>query len=195
MSTTSDFELSRKYFFYHKDGLLDFFIGLGVLLAGAAMWAEMFWMAGSWIAIFLPLWISGRKQITYRRANDLQLSAGANPRFGLAISGLIGLLVLGVLSSIAFLFGIDNMPTFRSFLDTYIHLMVGTGIALLLAFSAIVMRLPRFYAYAVLTLAVFAAGHLFAWPFWYGMMLAGGLIGLAGIVILMRFLQTHPLAE
>jgi hypothetical protein len=195
MSTISDYELSRKYFFYHKDGLLDIFIGLGILLAGAALWAEMAWMGGVWIAIFLPIWISARKSITYRRSTDIDPQEERNTRFALAMAGLMGLLLLGVLVGLAFGMGFERMPSFRAFLDVYIHLVFGVGIALFLLFSAAIMRLPRFYAYAVLTLAIFAIGQPLAWPFWISMVVAGGLISLCGLFVLGHFLQAHPIMD
>jgi hypothetical protein len=195
MSTAMDYELSRKYFLFHKDGLLDIFIGLGVLLTGAALWAEMVWMAGVWVAIFVPLWISARKSITYRRGTDVQPSGQGNFRFALVMSAALGVLLLGVMVALTFFAGFERLPAFRSFLDAYIHLLVGLGLAGFLAVTAAIMHLPRFYAYAALALAVFSIGHLAGWLFWMSLTLAGGLICLGGIVILGRFLQAHPVAE
>ena len=192
MSTISDYELSRKYFFYHKDGLLDIFIGLGLLLAGATWWAEMVWMAGSWIAIFLPIWITARKSITYRRGTDVEQLAKGNFRFTLVLISMIGFLLLGLLVTFGFFLGFEQVPTYRIFLDTYLNLLIGAGISIILLISAASMHLPRFFAYVALTLAIFVGTWLLDWPFWIPLIVSGGLITLVGLMTLIRFLNEHP---
>ena len=195
MSTTTDVELSRKYSLYHRDGLLDIFMGLGVLLAGAALWADMAWMAGVWVAIFVPLWISARKTITYQRVPEADLSPDDNRRYQLVLSVAVGLLVLGVLTGLFFALGFAQPSALRSFLDRYIHLLMGAGLAGFLMLVAAVLHLPRYYAYAALTALIYIIGHFTGWQFWISMSLAGGLVSLSGFVVLGRFLWAHPVAE
>lgn len=194
MSTTINDELSRRYFFYHQDGLLDIFMGLGFLLAGAALWVEMPWMAGIWVVFFAPVWMLARQSITYRRVPEVETTAGDKARIVLVLSVLVGMVVLGVLTSTVFLLGFERFSAFWAFLDAYIHLMVGLGLVGLLATTAVILRLPRFYAYAALTLLVFGAGHLAGWLFWTSMSFTGGLISLGGFIVLGRFLRAHPAA-
>jgi len=195
MSILTNDELSNKYFFYHKDGLLDIFIGLGILMAGATLWAGMPWMAGAWLAIFVPLWISIRKSVTYPRVAEDEVQTGSKPQIVFVLSVLAGLLVLGVFTGIAFLLGFERFSAFRAFLDTYIHLLMGLGLAVFLTGTAAIMRVPRFFVYALLTLMVFGIGQVTGWLFWMSMSLVGGLISLAGLAVLGRFLRAHPVAE
>ena len=193
MTTTSDVELGQKYFFYHQDGLLDIFIGLGILMAGLSLWADMFWMTGAWVAIFLPMWIAARRSITYRRAVDEQPLHAQHTRYPVVIAVLVGLVLMGVLVWAVFSLGSENMPALRTWLSTYIHLVIGLGIALFLIITAAVMRIPRFTIYAGLVGVVFAAGQGLGWVFWVSMSASGGLMALLGAAVLSRFVSRHPL--
>ena len=193
MTATSERDLNQKYFFYHQDGLLDIFIGLGILMAGLSLWAGMFWMAGAWVAIFLPMWIAARKSITYRRAvEELPLPEEHN-RYPVVVAVLIGLVLMGVLVGVVFSFGAANLPSLRTWLSSYIHLVIGLGIALFLIVTAAVMRIPRFTIHAGLVVAVFAAGQWLGWVFWVSMSVSGGLVTLLGAAVLIRFFSRHPL--
>ena len=187
-------EMSEKYFFYHKDGLLDIFVGLGILMAGLSMWAGMVWMAGAWVAIFLPLWISARKSITYRRAADVDALPVRNSRYLMVVAVGVGLVLVGALVLAVFSLGFANLPSLRAWLAEYIHLAVGLGIALVLMITAGVMRIARFALYAGLVLGIFAVGQWLGWVFWVGMSVSGGLMALLGIAVLIRFMREHPLS-
>lgn len=193
MTTVTDYELSRKYFFYHKDGLLDIFAGLGILLAGAGMLAGMFWLAGAWVAVFVPTWVSARKSITYRRASDVEEVPEQNSRYSLPFALFMGVLILFALVGFTFLMWFDAFPAFRELLSNSLLLVIGAGMALFLAIVAASMRLPRYYAYAGLAVLVFAAGQVLGWEFWVPLMVVGGLIALLGMLILIRFIQQHPI--
>jgi hypothetical protein len=189
----SENEPGRKYFFYHKDGLLDIFIGLGILMAGLSLWADMVWMAGAWVAIFLPMWISARRSITYRRAADKDILPEQNNRYPLVIAVLVGLVLVGGLVGVIFALDSANLPSIRVWLSVYIHLAVGLGMAFFLMITAAIMRIPRFVLYAGLAVAVFFVGQWLGWVFWIGMSVSGGLMALLGMGVLLRFILQHPL--
>ena len=195
MSMTTDFELSRKYFFYHKDGLLDIFIGLGILMAGAALWAEMVWMVGSWIAIFVPLWISGRKSITYPRGQDIVIYPEIKFRFSLAMAGILGIFLFGAVAAIGGSLGFELLPTFRDFISNNINLLIGFGMSGFLILSALFMRVPRLAGYSILTIIAFVIGQILGWQFWISMVITGSLMAISGTMILMRFIKEHPVYE
>ena len=111
-------EDNRKYFFYHQDGLLDILIGLLMLMAGASLLGGMFWMIGAWVAIFVPLWISARRSITYPRVPEPEVSPDQNFYYPLIFAVLIGLLLLSLTVGVAFFIGFDRLPTFRNFLGS-----------------------------------------------------------------------------
>ena len=73
MSAQSQNYNSSKYVIFHKDGLLDTFFGLYLIIAGTAMANELTFLSGVWVAIFIPLWISARKSITMRRVPPSRL--------------------------------------------------------------------------------------------------------------------------
>lgn len=186
---------NRKYMLYHQDGLLDIFVGLVIVLAGASLLGEMFWMTGAWVAIFAPLWISARRSITYPRVPEPEAVPTQNFTYLLIFLLLIGVLVLSLTVGLTFMVGFERVPALRAFLDSNLLLVLGAGQAAMLLIPAIFMRVHRFYAYAALTLAVYALAQLLGWAFWTATILAGVVMALCGMLVLLRFLQKPKLQD
>ena len=83
---------------FHGDGLLDIFLGTGVLIATAAMLAEMPWLAGIFPATFVPIWRDARKKMTTPRLIRYAIPTGSGRRAMMLISGvtLAGVISLGL---------------------------------------------------------------------------------------------------
>jgi len=58
---------------YVDDGILDIFAGMLALFAGLLFFAEMFWMAGVYVAIFLPVVWSMKEKVTMPRLRPEEL--------------------------------------------------------------------------------------------------------------------------
>ena len=66
----------QAYVSYHEDGLLDLLIGLAVLLGGLYILVDLdIPLAGGWVVLWLPIWLSARKTITSRRLQQSRLRA------------------------------------------------------------------------------------------------------------------------
>lgn len=180
---------------YHRDGMLDLYLGLILLLAGTSMFADMLWMSGVWVAVFLPLWQSSKTTITAPRLTDEELAdlTDTGMRAQL-IMALLLTLVLGVL--VALLLGISSVPSgiqevLRT-LSPFILAAVGLGLLVMAGYK---LGANRFYAYALVFLLLAAATYFTALTM--PIMLIGlGVMFLAvGSWLLWQFLQSHPKLE
>ena len=191
---SSQLDRNSRYFLYHKDGLLDTFIGFYLLIAGGAVAASMTFLSGGWIAIMVPLWISARKSITMRRVPAHSLPKGTSGRAAAFISVMMGVFALGIAAALVFTNGLDRIPGLRGFLSEYIHLSIGAGISVLLLILAGVLSTGRLALYALAAAAIFLVAHAFAWPFWISMMALGSLMAGCGLIVLTSFIRNNPVA-
>lgn len=190
---TNNFNISR-YFLYHKDGLLDIFIGLYLIIAGGAVAADMTFLSGAWIAMVVPLWISARKSITMRRVSPDQLPHESAASLTAFTGLMIGLFVAGIAVGGLFQYGVHAVPSVRAFLSTYIHLIFGAGLTLLLLVLSALLKTGRLALHALASVIVFATANLFGWPFFVSFMTLGSLIFATGIALVTRFIRQNPLA-
>ena len=96
-----DERLRRLYMSYIDDGILDMFVGFIALFAGLLMFTDMLWMAGVYVAIFLPTVWSIKEKVTMPRLRREELSPdtakSSTKMLGAFIAGLLLFMVLGVL--------------------------------------------------------------------------------------------------
>jgi hypothetical protein len=193
----NDPKLRKAYMAYHNDGVLDVFLGWCVFLAGLLMFTKIFWMAGVYVAIVTPLFLSFKESVTVPRLGDDELDQASNRDKGAAyplmLFGGFGLMALTGLVVFILL-----VVTKRADVAADTVLIIAGGIAALtvLAVFAVmgyVYNVPRWYAYGVLTvilaLLAWATGLALPWV----IMAIGSVIALTGSVYLFRFLRSHPL--
>jgi len=181
---------------FHKDGLIDIFAGLSIALYGAAIFADMIWMGGVSVAIFLPLWISSRQSITFRRVSHLEATNAQKARIQQLLS--MSMLLLGVFA----LAGVFALRSFEylngpngAWLRENFLLILGAIFAIFWVATGLVLSQPRMHFYGLLTLLAMAAGR-FEWiEFPWALLILGGLVTLGGGLTLIRFLQAYPLPE
>jgi len=196
--TTTQFETKQNdrkgYGAFFSDGLLDIFIGLGLVVAGALMFTEMVWMIGIYPAIILSVWQSSRKKTLARmdlqgeRLHQAYQSRSRAVILGLLIAGMLTFL-LGVMVFIAF----DKIPAgvFAWFRE-YFLIVLGLLIALIFSGSASMLGIGRFHLYAAFALAIITGGGLIGIAFPWLLIVFGGVITIIGVVVLIRFLGAHP---
>lgn len=177
---------------YHRDGMVDLYMGMILVLAGTGMLTDMAWMSGVWVAVFLPLWQSSKRTLTAQRLSEEELAtlAGTGARSRVMVA-LVLALVAGVL--IALLLGASVIPSaIQETLRTLApFILVGTGVGVL-AMVAYKMGANRFYGYALGFLALSATVALTAFTV-PGMFIGMGLLMAAvGSWLLWQFLQSHP---
>ncbi len=190
----NDPKLRQAYMAYQDDGVLDVFVGWCVFLAGLLMFTEIFWMAGVYVAIVTPLFLSFKESVTVPRLGHDELPMAnarraVRPLFigGMALVVLLGLVLLYLLV------GVTAAGGLRETLLTLAGGVVGAFVLAGFAAMGYFYNAPRWYAYGglaiVLALLAWSTGLALPWV----IMAVGSAIALTGSVYLFRFLRSHPL--
>jgi hypothetical protein len=191
----------RTYMSYHQDGLLDIFVGvyvllfaLGILLMTVTDFSTWFVIPAIFPAVMVPIWVSAKKQITMPRIGYVKFgSRGANKLMAI----FIGVLVAGLGAFAVFTFASSQgwALTLRNLIISNGMIIIGIGAAVISSLFAYTMGLNRLYAYGLLTLVLFLAGHFITIPFGYFLLTIGLVIVINGFVLLMRFIRKYPLPQ
>ncbi len=196
MLSTQSERMDPRYFVYHRDGWQDLFIGLGLLIAGALIFGDLPWMAGIFIPILLPSWQASRKRFLDRRLRPqdlapLQAKLGQKAIFTTSI--VLGLLVLtGVIAF--YLFAQASSQTL-TWMRQYFMVMLGLLFGGAWLYFAFTLRLPRFGIYGLLTFGLLASVQYTSLNFGLALVALGTVILLTGLIILIRFIQEHPVLD
>jgi hypothetical protein len=191
----------RTYMSYHQDGLLDIFVGvyvllfaLGILLMTVTDFSTWFVIPAIFPAIMIPIWISAKKRITMPRIGYVKFgSRGANKLMAV----LVGLMVFGLGTFMVFSFSSSQgwALSLRNLIISNGMIIIGVAAAAISSLFAYTMGLKRLYAYGLLTLALFFAGHFSTIPFGYFLLTIGLVIVINGFVLLIRFIRKYPLPQ
>lgn len=190
-----DERLRRLYMSYIDDGILDVFVGCIALMAGLMIFSDMIWMAGVYVAIFLPIVWSVKEKVTMPRLRREELDPVAALRSSKILAVfLVGLLLFAVLGLLYFL--LFQNPELAS--ETKRLLLFGVAGLVAAAvlggflFVGTVYHASRWYAYAAVAM-LFSA---LAW--WQQISLPwviaaiGAMMALTGAAYLLRFFRSHP---
>lgn len=196
MSQMINMNSVKKYYLgYHQDGLLDIFLALGMLFSVVALSFGTWWLATILPALFWPLWISAKEIITAPRLAGLrvsreQVSQGRTAILGLTIVGVVAFL-LGIVMFMLFSFDRAPMGLTNWLRENFLSVM-GVISGFILALTALLGRIPRYYTYALLAVLVGVGGPLLnIKPSLYTATFSLIML-LSGIVVLLRFTRTHP---
>ncbi|MBU0493874.1 MAG: hypothetical protein KKA73_28250 [Chloroflexi bacterium] len=189
-------ELERKaYLSYHEDGVVDIFVGLGILFFGLTMLTDLPWMVGVLPAMCVPIYAAAKKSITIPRMGYVKFSPQRTRTPMLILLGVGIALFLCFLLGAVFYAGRQAVPpAFADWLREYHMLVLGAIVAVSFGGGALITGLNRLYAYAVLTMLWFIGGYLLAVPAWLQVVVLGGLLLFAGSIVLVRFLRRYPIA-
>jgi hypothetical protein len=192
----------RTYMSYHQDGLLDIFVGVyvlsfasGILLLTLTDFSTWFVIPAIFPAIMVPIWISAKRRITMPRIGYVKFGGrGANKLTAI----FIGLMVAGLGAFMAFTFASESQAwalTLRNLIISNGMIIIGISAAAISSLFAYTMGLNRLYAYGLLTLVLFSAGHFTTIPFGYFLLTIGLVIIINGFALLMRFIRKYPLSQ
>lgn len=184
---------STVYLSYHEDGLVDLFIGAGALLFGLGIVVDLPWIGAIIAAVLVPLWLPVKQAVTAPRLSQDELrmqTAGARGTIWLLT---IGLFLLGVI--VAVLFTMDTMPGLREWLHAYFLLVFGGIVVAALGVVAVFNNVGRYYVYAAMSAAIFAGAYLLNGGLPAAMLLTGAGFVTGGILLLVRFMRTHPITS
>jgi len=180
----------RAYLSYHGDGLVDTFIGAAVMAFAAfiAYDPEMVTVGAGVLCSFVVLYAGAKKAITVPRLGYVEFAAERRGKISkvmlMATSALVISNVIGLAAWME--------PSIGVFLAQHVMLVAGGVGGLLLAVTAWFSNLRRFYAYAVLVLAVMWLGYR-RMDLWQTLMAFGTLVALSGLALLIRFVREHPI--
>lgn len=176
---------------YFEDGIWDIMIGFIFLLVGVAVWYDMNLISlAPLLLVFSPALI--KKKVTLPRTGHIRIKKQRKTLVSVTFFALVFLLEGGILY-----LGVLN-PSSNSqvqFFTQNLLLLSGVMIAITLVFIAWYMDFQRLYAYAALTVLVFAVmrwwGHLAG----ISLTLTGLLILMIGLLVLNKFIKNHPVIE
>lgn len=192
----NDPKLRKAYMAYQNDGVLDVFLGWCVFLAGLMMFTEIFWMAGAYVAIITPLFLSFKESITVPRLDGDELTQASGPKLRAARPLLVGGFTLIALMGLAVLFVFVVASAAEGLRDIMLTIAGGVmALAVLSGFAVLgyIYNAPRWYAYGALAIVLaglaWSTGLALPWV----IMAVGAAIALTGSFYLFRFLRNHPL--
>ena len=190
-------EIERKvYLTYHKDGILDIYLGMGIMSVSSVFFFEYFYSMSGIIAILPIFYAASKKQFTIPRLGYVRFSSSTKGR---ARNSLTLALLLGSMSAIAGLFAFYSViSSGYSWIEPLIaNWRITIASILLVVFSLFgyVSDLRRMYYYGLVSFIVFIAGIFLPIPGYLLILTVGGIISINGIVLLYRFTQEYPLTK
>jgi hypothetical protein len=188
-------EIERRAFLsYHKDGILDIYLGMGIAIASSIFFIEFF-PGITGIIVLLPiLYAASKKQYTIPRLGYVKFSDSTKGR---ARRSVILAVLLGVVSCVAGLFAFYSvLATGYSWVEPLIsNWKITAAIILSIVFTLFgyVSELKRMYYYAIVSFLVFFSGMFISIPGYWLIITVGGIIFLNGLIHLYRFTQEYSL--
>jgi len=194
MSTNFYNNEEQRSYLYHRDGLADIFLGLGILAFGLLLLTKLFWMIGILAAVFVPIWQSAKQGITAPRLSNVKYhpekTTSFQDRMRLAVGFGIGSLTLGAIA--IWLFSTRGLSSgLFVWLGAHVAEPLAILAGVLISLIGLLFRIHRFYVYALLTVAFTYVGDFLIPPVIYVSAL-GILVLLVGIIHLISFLSEYP---
>jgi hypothetical protein len=186
-------KIERKaYTSYHQDGLIDVFAGFLILSFGLWLILDMAWMG--WILWFVAVsaYAGAKRVFTIPRIGFVKFH---QQRTQVALGMFIGLLLLSSVLGIITFMQVEggSTPLWLLVAIEYYMPVIGVSVATLFCVGGYTFRTKRMYAYALLTLIMFAPGHFLYFPLHYYVILLGTPILFFGLVMLIRFIRRYPI--
>ncbi len=186
----------RAYLTYHKDGILDIYLGIGIMTIASVFFFEVFFGITGTIAILPILYAASKKQYTIPRLGYVKFSSST---MGRARSSVILAILLGTMSAVAGFFAFYSViSSGYSWIEPLIvNWKITIASVLLVVFSLFgyVSDLRRMYYYGLLSSIVFVSGMFLPIPGYILVLTVGGIISVNGIVHLYRFTQEYPIEK
>jgi hypothetical protein len=186
----------RAYITYHKDGILDVYLGIGIMTIASVFFFEVFVGITGTIAILPILYAASKKQYTIPRLGYVKFSSSTKGRarnsFTLAI-------LLGTMSAIAGLFafysGISSGYTWIEPLIANWKITIASILLVVFSLFGYVSDLRRMYYSGLFSSIVFVSGMFLPIPGHILILAVGGIISVNGIVYLYRFIKEYPIEK
>jgi hypothetical protein len=185
----------RAYTSYHQDGVIDITIAVVVFLFSIIMLGDMPWMGGiGGIAgiLAVSLYASFKKFVTVPRIGYVKFPQQRAQRM-VAIAVALGTLsaFMGLIALLQTTSQGTTPDWLMLLIDNYM-LTIGTAVAALFLLGGYAFKTKRIYAYALLTLVLFVAGHFIYFPLYYYLTALGILTLACGLFLMIRFVSKYP---
>ncbi|MDD4875758.1 MAG: hypothetical protein PHQ86_01295 [Dehalococcoidales bacterium] len=193
-------EIEKKVFSsYFHDGMLDLYGGLMLLGFGLSILTNKIYLLIICITLaMVPLLI--RKHIVLPRLGLVKFSAErqAKTKKSKLIALITGVFILFLVTFFMALFSVNILPAWvEALMNDYLLAFLGVMIASIVAIAAFIVKVRRFYIYAVVIFIVFCLASILSPLDMEGIIIvsAGGIILLSGTIIFIRFLHHNPLSR
>ena len=186
----------RAYLTYHKDGILDIYLGIGIMTIASVFFFEVFVGITGTIVILPILYAVSKKQYTIPRLGYVKFSSSTKGR---ARNSVTLAILLGTASAVAGFFAFYSVfSSGYNWIEPLIaNLEITIASILLVVFSLFgyVSDLRRMYYYGLLSSIIFVSGIFLPIPGHILILTVGGIISVNGIVHLYRFTQEYPIEK
>ncbi len=174
---------------YTEDGFWDMYLGLVALAFGLSILLDVSYLTAVMVAIGFALQRTGKSLVTFPRIGYIKLRQAR--KRGMA-SILSGVLILGLMIFMLFMLGDGN--ALRSFVIKNMLFFIAFIWGGAVAMAALSLNVKRFYFYALLIFSAVILSDLIG-SLGLNLTVAGGLIILAGVVVMLRFIRIYPIAS
>jgi hypothetical protein len=184
-------EIERKaYFNYHKDGILDIYLGVSIAMLTASLISPTYSMV--WMIALLPVFYrDSKRRYTFPRLGYVKFGEGTSKRSNTLMLALTSLSV--IFGLLVFFSGFpDNYNWMIPIMENWKLAAAGITFTVLSLFGY-VSNIKRLYYYATLSLVLLGVGAIIPIQGYIILPTLGGLITLNGIYHLYRFTQEYPL--
>lgn len=187
-----DYDERKPYLAYTNDGLIEMVLGSTLLMAVLMMQTDLIYMGAIWVVLILPLVWSLKRWITVPRLTAAEVaSVDIDRAKRLRIFAILALtaLVIGGAFVFATFFSESTLGQYARIFWSSLSFLILVG---LIAAMGYFLDQKRWYAYAALTVFMAVLVTWFNVPFPLALVTIGGAILAVGLVLLVRFLSTHP---
>ncbi len=190
-------ELERKiYLSYHQDGLVDIFLGIGLILIGIILHPILGeyvpTVAMVLIMLLVPVYAALKRATTIPRMGYVEFAPKRRTRFALLLLIIVLITNVPLLLIIMLTVGQQVSPVVFDFVTSFLLVILGffgTGLFVLIG---ILSEIRRFFGYAVVTLILFIISHFLFLHFALSMIGVGVIIIIVGFFQLGWFLRKYP---
>ena len=201
MINTKEIE-RRAYLTYHKDGIIDIYLGLLIVMLSIVMLSTLFvgteafmmWggMAGTF-ALFPIFYRESKKRYTFPRLGYVKFSE----KKGRSRNSIMMLLGLGTLSALmglwAFFLGSKGDVLWVETIITHWHWFLASLFLGLFLLFGYITDLKRLYYYGLGSFVLFASGNFLPVKGFWLVLALGGAMMATGVILLQRFIREYPL--
>ena len=188
--------LERKaYTSYHQDGLIDIFLGLGIVYFGVSLLfltlGIPFFIWTSGFFVFFCCYMAAKHSITIPRIGYVEFNPSRRSRI---IFLVLFLLVLNLAIFLFMAFGLLTSEL-TAFLNQYGILVIAVSVGGLFVLFGWVVQLYRLCIYGGVAFVAFALTYVFILHLSLPIIVLGLVIALNGFVLLFKFLRQFPKPE